>query len=217
MKHVERATQEDFEQKIDPMWKDVFERDLVARFNFSGNKAIIVSVVTRKMNKKYQISRLKIPFYTQVLQIVDFDKWSQNPKVLKPILMEERMLVDQYPERRVRWVDYLNKREDNICLVFDDEVLSLKILGSRFGPLFRVKLASSSPDSVFCGFYEKSFIFTNKHKNRELGRQLPFDVEFVSQDQIDEILDEADQNGLFDSLERLGDAGLDDSGYSLLD
>ena len=134
--------------------------NLVGKFGRLGDRFAFVFSKIWKSKKIYQFNRIWELFCVQVLAILQVDQHSIEKGVIKPILTDTKLLMEYYPDKMVRDIDFLDERDELICLVFDDEILSVKMSGEGLSELFRIKICSFCVDSsVYWGLYKGSYVF----------------------------------------------------------
>ena len=174
--------------KLENISKKVHGREFVVNFNKTGNLAAVVLIYIRRKNKRYQFDRVQIPFCTQVLAILELTTNSLSHGFITQTLTERKLLTDYYSEKMVRSIDFLDESDELICLVFDDELLTLKITGGRLRAFYKIEINSEVVDKTFYwDFYKGAYVFGKGLSNMRDGslRYLAsLNVEYLEKDQI---------------------------------
>ena len=140
------------------------------------------------MKKPYQCKMSKAVFYKQILIILDISKKKLEEEIATPIFREENILYTYYYHKPARYVDYLT--DNDISVVFDDELLVLGMKESKLSWYLRFQLYSSTPDSIFWGFYKDYYLFYQWKKDKKYERLKPQLVEGVSREKIIQAISE---------------------------
>ena len=174
--------------KIKRFRHNFFESGLDFKFNSTGNNAVVLHKETGYMKKPYQCKMSKAVFYKQILIILDISKKKLEEEIATPIFREENILYTYYYHKPARYVDYLT--DNDISVVFDDELLVLGMKESKLSWYLRFQLYSSTPDSIFWGFYKDYYLFYQWKKDKKYERLKPQLVEGVSREKIIQAISE---------------------------
>ena len=129
-------------------------------------------------NKPYQVSRAKISSYLQRIELFELD----DNNSVKRILVEESILRNYNPNQGVRMVDFL--ATDDLCLVFDDEVLVLKVKKDQISQHHRIVLSSIYKESVFLGAYKNAYLFSKPFVKIKDFSTKEGSVEYIPKDEL---------------------------------
>ena len=150
--------------------------------NPSGDKMAVIFSQARVKNHPYQLNRAITDLYTQILMILDVGTRSLENGEISAIQVETNLFKEYYSGKMVKGIRF-SKNDAIICLIFDDEITSLKINGKRIEPSRRIHLASVSLNSVYCGFYNKFFVFSHDLKSESETKSL-IATEYVQEIEI---------------------------------
>ena len=134
----------------------------MVKFDYSGNYLAVVCWQKESKHKRYQYRRRALtPTYTQLFMLIDVRTSNLKNFVESSIIAETALFKRYHSERMVRWIEFLNRGHQDVCLVFDNEILYLKIRGKKLESFTRIRLCSSfgSFSSVYCGYYRSTFVF----------------------------------------------------------
>ena len=178
---------------------DLFSsNEFLAKFSQSGNRAITVSITCHtKSRKAYKFDLVDEQKYSQILSFLQIDKKSLDGGVLQPILVDVLTMCSS--EKKVRGIDFLGRSENLICLVFDDEVLSLQFREGRFIRSFRIEIQSSHVDNGFLGIFNEAYVFGGGLEQNEYGgikQPRLCNVEYVEKGRIFEIVGGSEKDGI---------------------
>ena len=149
---------------FDPLKKKFF-----IKFNRSGNKAVSLSIVSHKNKRRpYQRGLVEQQHYTQILTLQVVDKECLDRGVIQPIFVDTSLLRKYYSQKTVRSVDFLDSSDELICLIFDDELLSVQIKEGELRRHFRIEISSVLED-VFLGVFKGKYVFGQDLEKNKFG------------------------------------------------
>ena len=167
-------------------------------FNQTGDLVAIVSIAQRKRNKIFKFSRVEELFYVKVLSIIQLKKKEIREGFITPLLTDTKLLMDYYSEKMVRSIDFLGESGEVICLVFDDEILTLKITGGNLRVFCRIGINSEVMDKTFYwDVYKDAYVFGKGLSIRREGSTFNFrcsNAEFIEGDEIVEAIEKMHLN-----------------------
>ena len=174
----------------------VEQRKKLVKFDTSGTKMAVLACEVRSKNKRYQFSHgAMTPLYTQLLSVYDLSSTNLENEKISPTFEENTLLHQFYSEKMVREVEFLGEGDEDLCLVFDNEILCLKIFGTKMESYRRIALCSSlGIDSAYCGLYKNSFIFNRiLRKGGEGGGVIRLEsAEYFHKDHLTRTIEMAD-------------------------
>ena len=105
------------------------------------------------VNKGFTLSRVKTSLYLQRIELFEMDEEYR----VRRTFADQKFLGDYYPQSRVQMVNFLGT--DELCLTFDDEMLTLKLKQGQMVSHLRIVLSTFEKESVFLGVYKNAYVF----------------------------------------------------------
>ena len=135
---------------------------LLISFNQAGNKAVLVHKRICSKNKGHRFFRSSLKFYEQKIEVVEIQSRPKEIARLRKTFEETELLKTYYSHKEVQGVDYLSGQQ--ICLIFDDELLCVGVDGGEIEALNRIMVHWSSPGRLFWGVYNDAYVFGQSFK-----------------------------------------------------
>ena len=121
-----------------------------------------MKTVTFKKNRVYCINRREFSVYRQRFAIFGVDLKSLESGTIQRVFENQEMIGALYPDKLARDIDFFAGKGNCLSLIFDDEILLIRLKGHRPYALFKVKLSVGLLNGVFCGSYNGDMLFCSK-------------------------------------------------------
>ena len=115
--------------------------------------------------------------------------------VLRPTVKEIRLFECYYPNEKIKGINFLKDSEKDILVVFDDEILGLKLGDTKIKKFVKIELTSSFclDQSVFQGFNQGFYVFCKPYQKYQDRLRL-VDVEYLEQSVVCQTIQKEMQN-----------------------
>ena len=182
---------------------EVIEEDVLLSLNHTGSKILALFCKEGLSNKACQLTRARVPIYLQKIEILEKGEDSMFHRTI-----EDDSLLNYYNrQKRVKMINFFETEE--LCLVFDDEILILRVKQDQISKHYRIMLRSTYKESMFLGAYKNAYLFSKPLVNMKDFLIKERSVECINKDKICELIDETENDTqVFDTTSRLQDRSI---------